>query len=69
MGYESPQEEGFFGNTLVLKENRLGSHGEKMSKSSEYCQRPSMGSAAARPVRRSDENKCINGKPIHHKLF
>ncbi|XP_042477490.1 uncharacterized protein LOC122058857 [Macadamia integrifolia] len=67
MGYDSPNEE----QLEVWNDNYSVplSHGGKLSKSSEYCERPSLGSAAARVARRSDENKCVNGKLVYQKLF
>ncbi|XP_043693446.1 uncharacterized protein LOC122643936 [Telopea speciosissima] len=67
MGYDSPNEEpleAWNDDYLVSL-----SHGGKLSKSSEYCTRPSLGNAAAHVARRSDENKCVNGKVIYQKLF
>ncbi|KAF8376746.1 hypothetical protein HHK36_005787 [Tetracentron sinense] len=70
MGQDSPHEELLFGDkTQEFQEKFFSTHGGKLSKSSEYCQRPSLGRAAARAARRSNENKCTNGKPMHHKLF
>ncbi|OVA20163.1 hypothetical protein BVC80_1663g59 [Macleaya cordata] len=70
MGYDSPQEEGLFGSdTQGSKDNGFDSCGGKMSKSTEYWGRPSLGGSAARTTRRSEENKCTYGKPMHHKLF
>ncbi|XP_010252734.1 PREDICTED: uncharacterized protein LOC104594226 [Nelumbo nucifera] len=68
-GYNSPPEETFESDIQVWEENAVGFQGEKLSKSSEYCQRPRLGSTAALAARRSDENKCTNGKPMHHRLF
>ncbi|KAF8414244.1 hypothetical protein HHK36_002244 [Tetracentron sinense] len=70
MGCNSPHEEPLFGNnTQICQENVLSSHGRKVSKSSEYCQRSSLGSTTVCANRRSNENKCSNGKAAHHKLF
>ncbi|KAJ4980548.1 hypothetical protein NE237_031385 [Protea cynaroides] len=65
MGYDSPNEE----RLEAWNDNCLVSHGGKLSKSSEYCGRPSLGSVAARVARRSDENKFVNEKFIYQKLF
>ncbi|XP_077230148.1 structural maintenance of chromosomes protein [Tasmannia lanceolata] len=69
MGYDSPHESRFFGsNTQVFEEKRSSSHGVKMSKSSEYCQRPSFGSTV-RVARKSDESKCTSGKPNRQRFL
>lgn len=70
MSYDSLHEEGFFGNiTQTYQEECSSSHSTKLSKSSEYCQRPSPGSTAVRAARRSDESKYSYGKSTNQKLF
>ncbi|XP_058081379.1 uncharacterized protein LOC131229435 isoform X2 [Magnolia sinica] len=73
MGDDSQHEDSSFGSiTQVYRQEKcLSSNGGKMSKSSEYSQRPSLGSSgnATRAARKSDESKCSFRKPTHQKLF
>lgn len=66
-GYNSPQAAGLLGSKLKgWGENHP--HGRKLSKSSEYCKKPSLGSTAARTFPLSNKNKSDSSKPTWHKL-
>ncbi|RZC65860.1 hypothetical protein C5167_009538 [Papaver somniferum] len=70
MAYDSPNEEGLFGSdTKMSKESDFDSQDGIFSKSSDHWGRPSLGATYARATRRSEENKCTYGRPLHHKLF
>ncbi|KAK9155331.1 hypothetical protein Sjap_002811 [Stephania japonica] len=71
-GYDSSSERGlFWDNEQVFDDSPLNPHprGQKMSKSSESYIRPNPVISAAPPTRRSDGNKCTNGKSMHRMVF
>ncbi|MCL7050571.1 hypothetical protein MKW94_021188 [Papaver nudicaule] len=70
MAYDSPNEEGLFASdTKMSNESDFDSQDGKFSKSSDHWGRPSLGATYVRATRRSEENKCTYGRPLHHKLF